>query len=170
MASRAPLAQLGRVSGALAAAALLTSSTCHFSVHSDPDGCDPKHRVCPPSQPAHSGGAPELPQEAYRILEGTFATLPGALDWEGWILEGIEGPPPLGPWSASDPRGAHGLFAKRLAAANPALLRPFNLLQGYGDAEWGSWSLLGDAGSRSSVLLAFDAEGRLRRIEWASAR
>jgi hypothetical protein len=157
------LARARVLASALASAALLTSATCHWSVHSDPDGCDPKNR---PSQPGQSaGGAPELPLEAYRILRGRWAPLPELPPWAGWTLEDIEGPPPLGPHGGSEPCSAHREFAGRLTAANPSLVGPGAVLEACGDGESESWALLAVDRSRSSVLLDFDADGRLARIE-----
>jgi hypothetical protein len=151
---------------ALASAALLTSATCHLSVHSDPDGGDPKNRPCPPSQPGQSaGGAPELPLEAYRILRGRWAPLPELPPWAGWSLEDIEGPPALGPRGDSEPSSAHREFGERLAEANPSLFGPGGEFQACGTTERGTWTRLAYQDSSAVVILAFDERGRLARIE-----
>jgi hypothetical protein len=150
---------------ALASAVLLPSGSCHWSFHSDPDGCDPKKRPCPPSQQALSGGAPQLPLEAYRILDGTLAPLPGALPWEGWILAEIQGPPPLA--QACEPAAcrAHRAFARRLIAANPTLFGSRAELQACGASDLGSWAVLALGDASSTVLLDFGGDGSLARIE-----
>jgi hypothetical protein len=150
---------------ALASAVLLPSGSCHWSFHSDPDGCDPNKRPCPPNQPALGSGAPELPLEAYRILEGTFAPLPDGLPWVGWSLEAIEGPPPLGPHGGSDSCRAHREFAGRLAAANPSLVGSGAVLEACGADEAGTWARLVIGDPCATVTLDFDDGGRLARLE-----
>jgi len=150
---------------ALASALLFTSGTCHLSVHSDPDGCDPNGRPCPPTQSAHANAAPELPLEAYRILRGGFVPLPDALPWAGWSLEDVEGPPPLAGACEPTSCAAHRTFAERLGAANPSLLGPRAELLACGAADPGTSALLAIDEATPTVLLAFDATGRLVRIE-----
>lgn len=148
---------------ALASAALFTSGTCHWSFHSDPDGCDPKKRPCPPKQPAQS--PPALPLEAYRIAAADFSPLPEALPWQGWRLDALQGPPPLDGTCEAWGCGAHRAFAARLGAANPCLLGPWLEVSGCGAGAAGSWAMLAVGPSRSSALLEFDAAGRLASIE-----